>query len=160
MGSIILLVMGVIFIAAGLFAGGVISSATSVVPGEFQEMMGGFQNIFTYIFVGVGGLMAFFGLIGLLRGRRSSQNTKRVLAEGVDSTGRITFVDRNYSVQVNNRPIYSIVEYTYTDGLGTEYVNRITNANTEQVIRSGWQVGSTISIRYLQDDPSQSAIVM
>lgn len=164
MAGIILLIMGVIFIAAGLFAGNTIGSMMGSfggdVPGAAQDAMGMAQNLFTYIFVGVGALMAFFGVISLFRGKRSSQQTEKILQEGVPGQGQITYVDRNYNVQINNRPIYSIVEYTYADGLGNQYVNRINNVNTELVIRAGWQVGTVIPIKYLSDNPQQSAIAL
>lgn len=160
MVGIILLMMGVIFIAAGIFAGQMIGGMMESAPEMAQEAMGLSQNLFTYIFVGVGGLMSFFGVISLIRGGRASNMTKKVLQEGTAGQGKITFIDRNYRVQINNRPIYSIVEYTYTDGLGNQYVNRIDNANTEFVIRAGWQIGMTIPIKYLSDNPQQSAIVM
>lgn len=160
MAGIILLIMGVIFIAAGIFAGQVIGSMMGTAPDVAQEAMGMSQNLFTYIFVGVGALMSFFGVISLFRGGRRSQMTKKVLQEGTAGQGQITFIDRNYSVQINNRPVYSIVEYTYQDGMGNQYVNRVTDANTEFVIRAGWQVGTTIPIKYLSDNPQQSALVM
>lgn len=160
MAGIILLVMGVIFIAAGIFAGQVIGSMMGSAPDVAQEAMGMSQNLFTYIFVGVGALMSFFGVISLFRGGRRSQMNKKVLQEGIDGQGTITFVDRNYSVQINNRPIYSIVEYTYKDGMGNQYTNRVTDANTEFVIRAGWQVGAVVPIKYLSEDPQQSALLM
>jgi hypothetical protein len=160
MTGIILLIMGVVFIGAGLFAGNTIGGMTGSIPGAAQETMGLAQNIFTYTFVGVGALLSFFGVVSLVRGGRSSKITQKVLQEGVEGQGTITFVDRNYRVQINNRPIYSIVEYSYTDGVGNPYVNRIENANTEFVIRAGWQVGTIIPIKYLMENPQQSAIVM
>ena len=160
MVGIILLVMGVIFIGSGLFAGQMIGGMVGSAPDVAQETMGLAQNIFTYTFVGVGALMSFFGVISLIRGGKSSQMTKKVLQEGVDGQGTITYVDRNYRVQINNRPIYSIVEYSYTDGMGNQYVNRIDNANTEFVIRAGWQVGAVIPIKYLSENPQQSAPLM
>jgi len=160
MAGIILLIMGIIFIGAGLFAGQMIGSMMGSAPDLAQEAMGMSQNLFTYIFVGVGAVMAFFGVISLLRGGRKSQMNKKILQEGVEGQGTITFVDRNYRVQINNRPIYSIVEYSYSDGLGNQYVNRIDNANTEFVIRAGWQVGTVVPIKYLSENPQQSTLVM
>lgn len=160
MAGIILLLMGVVFIGAGLLSGNVIGGMMNSAPEMAQESIGMAQNIFTYTFVGVGALMSFFGVISLIRGGRSSQMTKKVLEQGVEGQGTITFVDRNYQVRINGRPIYSIVEYTYTDSMGTQYVNRINDANTEFVIRAGWQTGVTIPIKYLSEDPQQSAIIM
>ena len=160
MVGIILLIMGVVFIGSGLFAGNIIGDMMGDAPQVAQESIQLAQNIFTFSFVGVGALLSFFGVISLFRGGRSSQIKKKVLQEGVETQGTITFVDRNYSVQINNRPIYSIVEYSDMDGVGNQYVNRISDANTEFVIRAGWQVGTTIPIKYLSEDPQKSAVIM
>jgi len=160
MTGIIFLIVGMVFIGAGVFAGSMMGGAMESAPEAAQETMQIAQSIFTYSFAGVGALMSFFGVISLIRGGRSSKMTQKVLQEGTEGQGVITFVDRNYRVKINNNPIYSIVEYTYTDGMGNQYVNRIDNANTEFVIRAGWQVGVTIPIKYLSEDPQQSAIIM
>jgi len=152
--------MGVVFIGAGLFAGNMIGSMLGDAPQIAQESMQLTQNIFTYSFVGVGALLSFFGVISLFRGGRSSQMKKKVLQDGVETQGKVTFVDRNYRVQINNRPIYSIIEYSYADSMGNQYVNRIEDANTEFVIRAGWQVGTPIPIKYLSEDPQKSAVIM
>jgi len=160
MVGFILLLMGVVFIGAGLFAGNMIGSMLGDAPQIAQESMQLTQNIFTYSFVGVGALLSFFGVISLFRGGRSSQMKKKVLQDGVETQGKVTFVDRNYRVQINNRPIYSIIEYSYADSMGNQYVNRIEDANTEFVIRAGWQVGTPIPIKYLSEDPQKSAVIM
>ena len=59
---------------------------------------------------------------------------------------------------MNNRPIYSIVEYKYQDEFGNEYVNRVENVKTDEVIRNKVEVGSTIRIKYLPEDPGQSVM--
>lgn len=165
MVGIILIVVGLIFIAAGVFAGGLIGGimgAVSSVPEASDVaggMMGSMSTIFLVAFGGVGVLMVIFGVLSLRRGRRQVQQHQLILANGIQTEGRVTFVDRNYSVTVNNRPIYSIVEYTYTDGSGVAHTNRIDQVNTESVIRAGIEVGSTIQIKYLMEDPSQSTIV-
>ena len=51
MAGIILLIMGVVFMAAGVFAGQMIGSMMGNAPGIAQEAMGFSQNLFTYIFV-------------------------------------------------------------------------------------------------------------
>jgi len=160
MAGIILLIMGVVFIGAGLLSGNVIGSMMKSAPEMAQESIRMAQNIFTYSFVGIGALMSFFGVISLVRGGRSSKMTKKILQEGVEGQGTITFVDRNYQVRINGRPIYSIIEYAYKDSMGNQYANRIDDANTEFVIRAGWQVGVQIPIKYLSEDPQKSAIIM
>ncbi len=165
MTGIILIVTGVIFIGAGLFAGGLINTILGTVGAvpEAADAMGGMANgmstIFTVAFGGVGVLMVLGGLFSLLRGRKAGQQHQAILASGVQTEGQVTFVDKNYSVLINNAPVYSIVEYTYTDGSGMQHTNRIDRVSTESVIRSGIAVGSTIQVKYLMEDPSKSTIV-
>jgi len=156
----ILLLVGAICIGAGLFAGNMMGIAMADAPQVAQESMEFAQSIFTYSFVGVGGFLSFLGVISLIRGGRSSKITQKVLREGVEGQGTVTFIDRNYRVRVNGRPVYSIVEYSYMDSIGNQYVNRIDDANTEFVIRAGWQAGTKIPIKYLSEDPQKSAVIM
>ena len=158
MVGIILIFMGVIFIGAGLLAGNIMGSSLGSVPDVAQDTMQMGQTVFMVAFIGVGALLVLFGVIALVRGGRRRQMTQRVLQEGVSAEAQITYIDKNYRVLVNNRPIYSIVEYTFVDGLGNQYVNRVDNVNSESLIRSGWQVGSVIPIKYNRDNPQQSAI--
>ena len=160
MAGIILLIMGVVFISVGLLSGNVLGDMMQSAPEIAQQEIAMVQNIFTYTFVGIGALMSFFGVISLFRGGRASNQTKKVLQEGIEGQGTITFVDRNYSVRINGSPIYSIIEYSYMDSMGNQYTNRINNANTEFVIRAGWQPGIRIPIKYLSENPEKSAIIM
>ncbi len=160
MVGIILIIMGVIFIAAGIFAGGAISGIGSSVSGsgvDVSGITGGASSIFTIAFGGVGLLLVVFGSISLFRSRKASAMHQQIMATGMDAQGQVTYVDRNYRVLINNAPIYSIVEYTYQVG-GMQYANRIDKVSTESVVRAGIQVGSTIPIKYLPEDPSKSTI--
>ena len=158
MVGIILIIVGLIFIGAGIFAGNTFGSFMGSAPDVAQDALGLGQTVFLVAFIGVGALLVLFGVIALVRSGRRRQMTQRVLQEGVSAEAKITYIDKNYRVLVNNRPIYSIVEYTFVDGLGNQYVNRVDNVNSESLIRSGWQVGSVIPIKYNRDNPQQSAI--
>ena len=93
-----------------------------------------------------------------MRGAKRSKLDSHIAQTGVETEAAVTFVDKNYALLVNNRPIYSIVEYTYQDELGNEYVNRIENVSTDYVIRNKAEVGSKIRIKYLPTEPGQSVM--
>jgi hypothetical protein len=108
---------------------------------------------------GVGGLLTLFGIFGLLGGMARNTELKEIAAGGVQANAQITFLDRNYTLLLNNRPVYSIVEYVFRDNMGREIVRRADNIKTDQVIRAGWQVGSMIQVRYLPQNPYKSGIM-
>jgi len=158
MRSIIVLIMGLIFIGTGVFVYFVIGAAfvdTPTMLGELQTLlqfgMGG-------VFAGIGALMTLGGLIGVIRGAKNSKLAGHIAQTGTEAEATVTFVDKNYAMLVNNRPIYSIVEYTYQDELGNEYANRIENVSTDAIIRNKVEVGSTIRIKYLPAEPAQSVM--
>ena len=107
----------------------------------------------------VGGLLLLLGVFGLLGGMARNTELKEIAAGGVQANARITFLDRNYTLLLNNRPVYSIVEYVFRDNMGREIVRRADNIKTDQVIRAGWQVGSMIQVRYLPQNPYKSGIM-
>lgn len=155
------LIMGLIFVGAGVFSYAMITGilGSSGIPAG----MGDFMRIMPVIFGGsfglVGVILSLVGVRQILNRGKRTQLAKQLAENGIETEGVISFVDRNYSLLINNRPIYSIVEYRYKDGMGTEHVNRLSDINTELVIRAGWQVGSNIKVRYLEGDPSKSGIV-
>lgn len=165
MGGIVLMITGVIFIGVGLFASGFVNNillsigAISDTIYTMDQIPFGIGPVLLVIFVGIGVVIFFFGLVSFRRARGLFRQHQMILTNGVQTEGRVTFVDRNYNFTINERPVFSIVEYTYTDGSGVQRTNRLDQMNTESVIRSGIQVGSTIQVKYLMDDPSQSTIV-
>ena len=87
---------------------------------------------------------------------QQSRMAAEIMETGISTTAQVTFVDRNYRVLINNRPVYSIVEYVYQDDLGNKYSKRIDRVSSEAVIRNQIAVGSTVDIKYSSTDPSQS----
>lgn len=119
-------------------------------PDLVQEMIG--MAIF-------GALMSFFGYRMYSREQRALKEIQKILQEGVVGETSITFIDRNYRVQINEQPVYSIIEYAYADS-SSYYTKRIDNADTDVIICAGWQVGTTIRIKYLSENSRQSKIIM
>jgi len=158
MGSIILLIMGVIFIGTGVFVYFVIGTALADMPTGFGELQTLLQYGIGGLFAGIGAIMTLGGLIGAIRGAKRSKLDNHIAQSGVETEATVTFADKNYSMLVNNRPVYSIVEYTYQDEMGNEYANRVENISTDYVIRNKVEVGSKIRIKYLPAEPGQSVM--
>ena len=164
-GSIILLIMGIVFLAKGIFTYFVINSVFGSMPVEATEMgLGNIENLFQFgisaVFGCTGALMTLFGVLGLIRGSKKAKQDNLIAQTGIEREATVTFVDKNYNLLVNNRPIYSIVEYKYQDDFGNEYTNRVENANTNDVIRNKIEVGSMIRIKYLPQDPAKSVMIV
>lgn len=161
MRGIIWLVAGIIFIGAGVFVYFVTGTVFDSMPPEVD--LGGMQALFQYgmggLFAGIGVIMALGGVLGIARGSQKAKLAAQIAQVGTETEGTVTFVDRNYSLLVNNQPIYSIVEYTYKDGFGNEHTNRIENVSTEHVIRNKIEVGGKVRIKYLPGDPSKSGMI-
>jgi hypothetical protein len=109
---------------------------------------------------GLGAIFTLVGLVGMVRGSRQAKRNQYLLQHGVDAEGTVTFVDRNYSILVNRRPIYSIIEYTYRDAAGNQHTRRITNADSDLVIRKQIHVGAKVAVKYSADNPGESLIVL
>ena len=160
MRSIIFLIMGLIFIGTGVFVYFVIGTGFADMPSMFGEMQTLLQYGMGGLFAGIGAIMTLGGLIGAIREAKRSKLASHIAQTGVETGAIVTFVDRNFAMLVNNRPIYSIVEYTYQDELGNEYANRIENISTDYVIRNKVEVGKRIRIKYLPAEPAQSVIAV
>jgi hypothetical protein len=100
----------------------------------------------------------------IISGRSKAKKLKalaeKIFALGVPAEGTITFVDKNYSLLVNNKPIYSIVEFKFRDGSGTERVSRKNNVESDLVIRLKLEVGSKVNIKYLNENPEQNIMLL
>lgn len=155
-----LMLFGLCFMGVGLLCWVVIGSALGEVPASEVQSMMVMRYIMAGSFGGVGLLSFIPGVFAFRKGRKEASYRREALENGVDSTGKITYLSPNYSFTINDRPVYTIIEYTYEDSLGYEFTDRINNANSEKVIRAGWQVGSEIPIKYLSNEPEKSAIVL
>ena len=109
---------------------------------------------------GLGGIFLIIGMIGLARSSKLNKEKLYIMQTGVKTKGKITFVDKNYSLLVNNTPVFSIVEYIYSDKKGNQYTRRIDTISSNIVIRLQIQVGAIVSIKYLANDPSKSVILL
>lgn len=112
----------------------------------------------------IGGGVAVLGLIVMVAGwvmaRRQRATDKLIAEKGVVTEAVVTFVDRNYKILVREKPIYSIVEFKFRDVSGVEHVMQHTTVDSELVIRNQIEVGSTVNIKYLPEDPSQNVLML
>ena len=82
------------------------------------------------------------------------------MQNGIDAVGTVTFVDKNYLITINNAPIYSIVEYTFKDKLGKDYMRRVDTVPSDWVIRNKIEVDGKLKVKYLKENPVQNIMVL
>ncbi len=142
MRSIVLLFAGLIVAGAGIlvYFAGVPLAAVILTP--------------------VGSLLIVMGLIGYFRGSARSKLNAQIMQTGIATDGTVTFADKNYSFLINNKPVYTIVEYTYQDASGTKHVRRVDNIPSDWAIRNKIEVGGIVKVKYMQQNPSQSVMVV
>ena len=160
MRGLVYLFLGVVFFVVAIILYFKLETATMNTQ---QQNLGDIESL---IKLGIPGLMGFIGLIftilglkGVIKGAKRSSLNKQIMQMGVETEAEVTYVNQNFSMLVNHRPIYSIVEYKYQDSMGNEHVRKIENLKTDLVIRSNIQVGNTIKVKYLPNDPSQSVML-
>lgn len=160
MGNRIFIFTGVILIIVGVIVyqsdAGVRISGRMADPGTAsaaKAIIGGGLGV-------LGILFSLGGLIGLVRGSKQNKRSAYILQTGVAAEGTVTFVDKNYSILVNKKPIYSIIEYTYNDSNGTAHTRKVNTVNSDMVIRNQIQVGSKIAIKYAADNPAESVFIL
>jgi len=122
------------------------------------------QNIVFVIFGVAGLIIAVVGLVILLRSRAFVKTQKalamKIYELGVAAEGTVTFVDKNYSLLVNQKPIYSIVEFKFEDRFGKEHISRKPNVESDLVIRLKLEVGSKVQLKYMNDNPDQNILML
>ena len=118
---------------------------------------------FVYI-MPVGGVLLILGGILYLAAKREAKKQEvravNIYENGIPGRGRVTFVDKNYSLLVNNKPVYSIVEFTFEDHQGRPHTGRKENVDSDLVIRAQIAVGSEVDIKYLASNPDESALLI
>jgi len=163
MGILIMILMGLFLMLFGFIyflAGGGITFLVKAFSGTLKSL----PTPGPIIFGGMGLLFMAVGLvmlvIGLTKSKRKKALAEKISTMGVPAEAVVTFVDRNYSVQVNKTPIYSIVEFKFRDNAGREHAGRKTNVNSDLVNRLKLEVGSKIQIKYLNEDPNQNILLL
>ncbi len=109
---------------------------------------------------GLGGVGILLLVVSLIRGRSASKRAMEIFQRGTLTTGQVTFVDKDYSVLVNNAPVFSIVEFTFQDSRGDTHTVRKTGVNSELVIRNRVTVGGSVAIKYLPENPGSNILIL
>lgn len=159
----IFIFVGIVLIAVGIICYFAIESGTVRINGNTIRDTGTINMVRYLVGGGIAGLGAIFmlaGLIGLFRGSQQLKRNQFILKNGIEAVGTVTFADKNYYITVNNRPVYSIVEYTYQDKSGITHTRKINNFNSEIMIRKQITVGSKITVKYSPQNPEESVMVL
>lgn len=116
------------------------------------------------IMTAVGAVVLAIGVLllvtGLVRARKLREKALKIFRRGTEAKGKVTFVDKNYGLLVNNKPIYSIIEFTFQDAAGRVYTARKANVESDLVIRCGIQVGSEVDLKYLPENPGDNVLLI
>ena len=158
MGGILGRFMVLIGVAMAAFLGLFIALDTFVLKGgDFT-----FKSLFVF-WIAIG-IMLVVGIIlwltGNLKGKETQALAMKIFKEGILTRGKVTFVDKNYSLLVNEKPIYSIVEVVFNDEMGREHVSRKENIESDLVIRSQVVIGSEIDMKYLREEPDKNVFLI
>lgn len=84
---------------------------------------------------------------------------ERLEQNGDRTVGRVTYVDNNYGLLVNNAPVYSIIEFQFTDYYGKTHSGKKLDVPSDLVIRQQITVGDEITVVYDRDNPASTKIV-
>ncbi|MES2837764.1 MAG: DUF3592 domain-containing protein [Bacteroidota bacterium] len=160
MRGIVFLFVGIVLIAVGII---VSQSNMKVKINRQRANAEDSKTAISYVawgLEGLGGIFALIGVMGVIRGKKQNKRNHYILQNGISAEGTVTFVDKNYAVLVNKKPIYSIVEYTYVDSTGSQHTRKVSNISSDIVIRKQILVGSKIQIKYASENPSESVMVL
>jgi hypothetical protein len=112
------------------------------------------------VFLLLGIILLIIGLRALKKKRKAKTAILDALQHGVDAKARVTFVDKNYTITMNERPLFSIVEFEFSDDYGHVFTGRKDQVDSDLVIRNKVEVGSEVDIKYLPEDPSINALLL
>ena len=157
------IIVGLVFIVFGLVMSGIVMS----VARNLASAGTGMPEVVTTTLHGVialGVVMCGVGVLLLVTGLRKaitrSKLAKEIFARGSLTKGTVTFADKNYSVLVNGKPIFSSVEFTYQDSAGKPHTGRKDNVNSDLVIRDKIVVGSLVAVKYLPENPDKNILIL
>ena len=136
-----------------------VSRSTASVRGA-PAQIGNMLHMMTWLGVVLFAIGAFLLVTGLMRAGKNKKKALLIFQTGTATKGRVTFVDKNYSLLVNNKPIYSIVEFTFQDARGNTITSRKPNVSSDLVIRNQIEVGREVPVKYLPDSPQDNILLL
>jgi len=89
-----------------------------------------------------------------------SDNRERLERQGDRTVARVTYVDKNYGLLVNNAPVYSIIEYQFTDYYGKLVTAKKLDVPSELVVRQQITVGDEVSVMYDRKNPAVNQLLL
>jgi hypothetical protein len=158
-----ILIGGFFFLFGLIFflVGGGIGLVSGLLSGKLQF---GAASINMFVFGGLGLIFMIIGAAMFIAGRAKAKKNKalaeKIFAMGVATEGTVTFFDKNYGLLVNNKPIYSIVEFKFRDSSGTERIGRKNNVSSDLAIRLKLEVGAKVQVKYMNEDPNQNILIL
>ena len=135
---------------------GVAHSTGAMAPASTVKMLHGMTGLGVFFLV----LGVILLITGLLKAKARAKKAKDIFQRGTLAKGTVTFVDKNYSLLVNNKPIYSIVEFTFQDGSGKTHTARKDSVESDLIIRDQIVVGGQVALKYLPEDPDQNILIL
>jgi hypothetical protein len=131
-------------------------AATPHAPAQINILLHSMTGLGVVILV-IGALML---ITGLIRAKQKRKLALEIFQRGTLVKGNVTFVDKDYSLLVNNKPIYSIVEFTFQDSAGKTHTSRKTGVNSDLVIRDRIEVGGQVAVKYLPENPEVNILLL
>jgi hypothetical protein len=144
---------GVVWTGIAFTVARMTSTAAAGMP---HGIMNGMIGLGVVIFV----IGAFMLVTGLIRAKKRNKLAMEVFQRGTLTKGNVTFVDKDYSLLVNNKPIYSIVEFTFQDSAGATHTSRKSGVNSDLVIRNRIEVGGQVAVKYLPENPDTNILLL
>ena len=129
---------------------------SSAAPGMVGGIMNGMIGLGVVLFA----IGAFMLISGLIRRKKNAKLAMDIYQRGTLVKGNVTFVDKDYSLLVNNKPIYSIIEFTFQDSTGKTHTSRKTGVNSDLVIRDRIEVGGQVAVKYLPENPDTNILLL
>ncbi len=150
----------VLFGAIFFFAGSGLSVASALFAGTLAGSPLMQRAIFAGFGFGIGLLGMVFLAVGLVKGQWRPGLAERILEAGFVADATITYLDKNYGLIVDDRPVYSIVEFTFRDSSGGEHKGRKSKVDTDLAARLDLRVGGTVRVKYLRDAPDTHMLIL
>jgi len=161
--AVVLGLLGVFLVLFGaifFFIGNGWSVASALLAGELAGSPLMKRVAFAGVGFGIWLLGMVFVAIGLVKGRWRPGLAERILETGFVAEATITHLDKNYGLIVNEKPVYSIVEFTFHDSSGKERKGRKSKVDSDLAARLKLQVGGTVRVKYLRDAPDSNLLVL
>jgi hypothetical protein len=154
------IIVGGFLILFGAVWTGILLTVSHATSSAARGAVNGVINPMMWLGVVIFAIGAFMLVAGLIRAKKRSRLAMEIFQRGTLVKGTVTFVDKDYSLLVNNKPIYSIVEFTFQDSAGKTHTTRKTGVNSDLVIRNRIEVGGQVAVKYLPENPEANILIL